>query len=157
MRRDYGVCIVACSYGPCFEPGSFGVATQGGRYVSIAPKVRAYQANHLLDPSYFLRPVKAPAGNAPGMADFVHTANDSKLTQSIWGFEFHEGRRHIEDSLGLLPRLTEHCFVEGNIFLQQRREIFFVAIRNFRRFPLFLAEHSVHPTAQSVSRIQPVP
>jgi virginiamycin A acetyltransferase len=49
MRRDYGVCIGAYSYGPCFEPGSFGAGTQVGRYVSIAPRVRAYQANHPLD------------------------------------------------------------------------------------------------------------
>jgi len=49
MRRNYGVCIGAYSYGPCFKPGSFGAGTKIGRYVSIAPGVKAYQANHPLD------------------------------------------------------------------------------------------------------------
>jgi virginiamycin A acetyltransferase len=49
MRANYGVSIGAYSYGPCFEPGSFGAGTQIGRYVSMALRVRAYQANHPLD------------------------------------------------------------------------------------------------------------
>ena len=36
-------------YGPCFEPGNFGNGTRIGRYVSIAPKVRAFQASHPID------------------------------------------------------------------------------------------------------------
>jgi hypothetical protein len=70
MRRDYSVCIVACSYGPCFEPGSFGVATQVGRYVSIAPKVRAYQANHLLDPLIFFETSEGTSGLRAGNGRF---------------------------------------------------------------------------------------
>ena len=49
MRERCGVSIGAYSYGPCFEPGNFGKGTKIGRYVSIAPRVRAYQANHPLD------------------------------------------------------------------------------------------------------------
>ena len=49
MREKYSVSIGAYSYGPCFEPGSFGKGTKIGRYVSIAPRVKAYQANHPLD------------------------------------------------------------------------------------------------------------
>jgi acetyltransferase-like isoleucine patch superfamily enzyme len=49
MRETHGVSIGAYSYGPCFKPGSFGAGTKIGRYVSIAPGVKAYQANHPLD------------------------------------------------------------------------------------------------------------
>ena len=49
MRENYGVSIGSYSYGPCFEPGNFGNGTRIGRYVSIAPRVRAFQANHPID------------------------------------------------------------------------------------------------------------
>jgi virginiamycin A acetyltransferase len=49
MEARWGVSIGAYSYGPCFEPGTFGPGTVIGRYVSIGPRLRAYQANHPLD------------------------------------------------------------------------------------------------------------
>jgi acetyltransferase-like isoleucine patch superfamily enzyme len=49
MRENYGVSIGAYSYGPCFELANFGAGTKIGRYVSIAPRARAYQANHPVD------------------------------------------------------------------------------------------------------------
>jgi virginiamycin A acetyltransferase len=49
MRERLGVEIGAYSYGSCFDPGSFGAGTTVGRYVSIARRVRAHQANHPLD------------------------------------------------------------------------------------------------------------
>jgi acetyltransferase-like isoleucine patch superfamily enzyme len=49
MRERHGVVIGAYSYGPCFDPSSFGTGTTIGRYVSIAQRVVAYQANHPMD------------------------------------------------------------------------------------------------------------
>src|SRR5271170_1748401 len=49
MREKYGVVIGAYSYGPCFDPSSFGRGTVIGRYVSIAQRVVEYRANHPLD------------------------------------------------------------------------------------------------------------
>ncbi len=49
MEARWSVSIGAYSYGPCFEPGTFGPGTLIGRYVSIGPRLRVYQANHPLD------------------------------------------------------------------------------------------------------------
>jgi virginiamycin A acetyltransferase len=49
MQVRFGVEIGAYSYGSCFEPCAFGPNTSVGRYVSIGPRVRAYQANHPTD------------------------------------------------------------------------------------------------------------
>lgn len=46
MRAHFGVSIGAYSHGSCFEPVAFGPGTVIGRYVSIAQRVRAFQANH---------------------------------------------------------------------------------------------------------------
>lgn len=49
MRFRCGVEIGAYSYGPCFELGILGEGTIVGRYVSIASRLRVYQANHPFD------------------------------------------------------------------------------------------------------------
>jgi acetyltransferase-like isoleucine patch superfamily enzyme len=49
IRERFGVTIGAYSHGPCFEPGGFGPGTTIGRYVSIAQRVRAIEANHPMD------------------------------------------------------------------------------------------------------------
>ena len=46
LNSYFGVAVGAYSYGPCFVPGSFQPHSAVGRYVSIAPGVRAYRRNH---------------------------------------------------------------------------------------------------------------
>jgi acetyltransferase-like isoleucine patch superfamily enzyme len=49
FKKYYGVDVGAYSYGGCFSPGAFPKNTRIGRYVSIAPGVRAFVANHPSD------------------------------------------------------------------------------------------------------------
>src|SRR5262245_35008551 len=46
LQRYNGVGIGAYSYGECFVPGAFAAGVTVGRYVSIAPGVRAFVRNH---------------------------------------------------------------------------------------------------------------
>jgi virginiamycin A acetyltransferase len=49
LERHHKVTIGAYSYGECFVPGAFPAGVVIGRYVSIAPGVRAFLRNHPLD------------------------------------------------------------------------------------------------------------
>lgn len=49
FRQYHGVEIGAYSYGECFVPSAFPKGVTVGRYVSIAPGVRAFLRNHPLD------------------------------------------------------------------------------------------------------------
>lgn len=49
MRSRLGVDIGAYTYGECFTPDAFPPRTAIGRYVSVAPGVRAFSRNHPYD------------------------------------------------------------------------------------------------------------
>jgi len=49
MRRFHGVQVGAYSYGDCFVPGAFPAGARVGRFVSVAPGVRAFARNHPAD------------------------------------------------------------------------------------------------------------